>query len=119
MSAGRDQRSLSERVERELDNDRRFFRRHPQRRHYVRRIYEAERTQFECVSGTVINTTPTIALYVAVALLRLGARARAPFVAEANLETDLPESVCVDVFEAVAPQWVRRIREQLRREAGE
>ncbi len=102
-------------VERELDADRRFFRRHPKRRHFIRPIYLAERAEFERVSNTVINTPPeTLGLYVAVEQVRPGARLRALFVAEAGFNPKQPETVCAQIFEQVVPDWARAMRARIR-----
>jgi hypothetical protein len=44
-------RRLSKQVQVELDNDRRYFARHPLRSHYIRRPYPAERAQIELING--------------------------------------------------------------------
>jgi hypothetical protein len=110
-----ERRAVAVEVERAPDNDRLYFLRHPHRRHYLRRIYAAERRQFEVATGTTFITPPSFALFVAVEEVFPGARLRAVFYGDADIDTDLSEEVSKAVFEEVMPQRMQTVREQLRR----
>jgi hypothetical protein len=83
---------LSRRVDKELDADRAFFRRWPEREHYIRRIFPNERLQMEFHGEHFPLHDPlTHAVFVAVKKVHANARVRTFFVAPRDIETDLSE----------------------------
>jgi hypothetical protein len=83
---------LSRRIDKELDADRAFFRRWPEREHYIRRIFPNERLQMEFLGRQFPPHDPlTHAVFVTVKKVHTNARMRTFFVAPRDIETDLSE----------------------------
>ena len=112
---GQERRRLSERVDRELDADRYYFKVNPERQHRLRPIFPAERAEFERGAPS----TPDLAMFVAVQQVLPGRRMRIPIFADVNLNPDsLDEQTCAATFEraiAMSSPWLREAREQMRR----
>jgi hypothetical protein len=104
---------LGRRVDRELDADRQYFERHPDRRHRIRRVFAAERAEFEFHGGE-LRPAASQSVYVVVEQVRVGARLRTPFIASSDIDPDeLDEAVCAAVFAYVLPSHMRAMREWL------
>jgi hypothetical protein len=92
-------RRLAERVDVELDADREFFRRFPHRRYRIRRIYPAERAEFERLWEQSLQPPVGFDLFVVVEEVFVGARLRLPFVARISIPlSELREERCKQVF---------------------
>lgn len=96
--------ALAERVDKELDADRRYFARRRRRRYRLRRAFPAEAETFALLEAAPPEGWRT---YVAVKLIADGARMRIPFYGPPGLETDISEGQAADIFAALAPRWVR------------
>lgn len=109
---------LAVRVDRELDNDRRYFQRHPERTTYIRRPYPAER-ESAYVAGTAIRGHAE-EMYVLVHQVSPGNRLRGFIRSPAGLETDLSEEEARglwDKYAAIHPR-VAEIYSLMRQVAG-
>jgi hypothetical protein len=112
-------RRLAERVDRELDADRNFFRRFPHRRYRIRHIYPAERAEFEHVTGQSLQAPAGFSTYVAVEEVFRGARLRLAFTAQINVPlSELREERCRQVFWACLSDQLAETREYISRELG-
>jgi hypothetical protein len=107
-------RRLAERVDRELDADRNFFRRFPHRRYFIRRIYPAERAEFERLWEQSLQPPVGFDLFVAVEEVFRGARLRPPFVARISIPlSELREERCRQVFWACMSSREAELREYM------
>lgn len=92
--------ALSERVDAELDADRRFFRRRTDRRYYVRRSFAAEAEATSIMFGT--DAPPAgAAMFTVVHQVALGCRQRALFVAGRGFDTDMSDGEAACLFDAL------------------
>lgn len=92
-------KSLSARVDRELDADRRFFERRPRRRHRVRRLYQAEGESTCLIAGWEWPAREDAAFYAAVRQIAPGVRVRCFFAASPEMECDLSEDAAAAIFD--------------------
>jgi hypothetical protein len=101
---------LGRKVDKELDADRAFFRRWPERQHRIRRIFPNERAQLEFHGGRTLSYDPlTHAIFVGVKKIFSHARVRAVFIAPRDIETDLSEREAKAIFERASSAQVRQI----------
>jgi hypothetical protein len=107
---------LGRRVDKELDADRNYFKRWPQRQHYIRRIFPNERAQMEEQARAMGDEFPPAtfdpsvhAIFIAVKKIRPNARVRVTFIAKRDIETDLSERDAKEVFGWVSSpkvEWI-------------
>lgn len=105
---------LSRRVDKELDADRNFFKRWPQRQHYIRRIFPNERAQMEqqarAMGERSLSLDPlTQAVFVAVRKIHARARLCVTFIATRDIETDLSEAEAQELWGWVSSPQVEQI----------
>jgi hypothetical protein len=88
---------LADRIDKEIEADRKFYARFPARTCRVRRAFRAEQEMFEAIG----NVGPGLqqALFVVVVLAAPGARLRASFVARRDFETDMSEAAALRLFQ--------------------
>jgi hypothetical protein len=105
---------LGRKVDDELDADRVFFRRWPERWHRIRRVFPNERELVEAQarfhgSSSLLHDPETHAIFVAVKKVYAHARVRSFFIAPRDIETDLTEREARDIFDSAASPQVRQI----------
>ena len=110
---------LAERVDRITQTDRRFFERHPHRRHCVRPAGQAEYEQHALLGGKPLAIPPGSRLFIAIRNISPGARLRVFFPAPEIRETDISEAAAREVFETVAPPQAWAAEAELRKAAGQ
>lgn len=106
---------LGARVDRELDDDRRFFERHPHRNYRLRRIFPAEYEEFAVRSGGALP--PRDMAFVAVEQVRPGARLRVVYAGRFDEDDDdldtIEDETCREAFLWVAPPWLQELRQKM------
>jgi hypothetical protein len=107
---------LSRKVDKELDADRRFFKRWPERRHYIRRVFPNERAQMEQQARALGDQFPPATfdphkqgVFVGVKKIRHNARVRVTFIATRDIETDLSEAEAQEIFGWLSSPKVEQI----------
>lgn len=93
--------ALSERMDVELDADRRFFVRWPHRSYYVRRSFHAEAEITSLLYGAEWPLSPGICWYTAVREVLPGLRFRVFLFAPSHLDCDMPDEVAKRIFDAL------------------
>lgn len=86
-------------LDRVLEGDRRFFRRHPDRRHRVRLASSAEVTTNEAILGRRLRLPPGHSHFVAVRQIVPGVRERVFLHGSSHASTDVPEMVARKIFQ--------------------
>lgn len=95
---------VSARVDKITRADRKFFERHPNRRHRVRVAHYAEIEQGELVCGDSVEELADGMIYfAAVKNIKTGVRLRLFFHADEMLDTDLSEDAVFYIFEQLRP----------------
>ncbi len=110
-------RALSDRVDRELDADRRFFAQHPERIYRVRRSFRAEVEQAAITLGCQWPVRGCGAFFTIVRQIAPGLRARAFFLAHRDHPTDVPRPkppTCLRPSATPRNRW-RSCNDRLRR----
>lgn len=101
-------------ADREIDSDRRFFRRRPRRCYRVRRAFPNEIREFVEIGGMPEAPEGT-RVFVAVRAVSRENRIRVPFLGASWLDTDVPDEAAREMFHLVMPprmaEVVRTIEE--------
>jgi hypothetical protein len=97
---------LAEKVSRITNADRLFFERHPDRRHRVRLAGDVEIAEIETVRGLPMDVRPGESIYALVRSVAPGERHRLLAPGPEGAETDLPESLARELFEAALSRGV-------------